>query len=110
MVQYSSAELDAAFAAVADPTRRGILERLGKSEASVSDLAAVFDMSLTGMKKHLTLLEDVQLVTTEKTGRVRTCRLGPRRLEREAAWIEKCQRLMDDRFNRLEALLERNKE
>jgi DNA-binding transcriptional ArsR family regulator len=110
MVQYSSASLDASFAAVADPTRRGILERLGRAEASISELAESFDMTLTGIKKHVAVLEDARLVTSRKTGRVRTCRLGPRRLEKEAEWIEKCQRLMDASFDRLEALLERSKE
>ena len=109
MVQHA-ATLDAAFAAVADRTRRGILERLGRSEASISELAESFDMTLTGIKKHVAVLEDAQLVTSRKTGRVRTCRLGPRRLEREAEWIEKCQRLMDASFDRLETLLERTKE
>ena len=110
MVQYSSATLDASFAAVADPTRRGILERLGRADASISELAESFDMTLTGIKKHVAVLEDARLVTSRKTGRVRTCRLGPRRLEKEAEWIEKCQRLMDASFDRLESLLERSKE
>jgi len=109
MVQHA-ATLDAAFAAVADRTRRGILERLGRAEASISELAESFDMTLTGIKKHVAVLEDAQLVTSRKTGRVRTCRLGPRRLEREAEWIEKCQRLMAGSFDRLESLLERSKE
>jgi DNA-binding transcriptional ArsR family regulator len=108
MVQYG--DLDTAFGAVSDPTRRGILERLGHGDASISELAESFDMTLTGMKKHVGVLEDARLVTTNKVGRVRTCRLGPRRLENEAAWIERFQRMMDDRFNRLEALLERTKE
>ena len=110
MVQYSSATLDASFAAVADPTRRGILEQLGRAEASISELAESFDMTLTGIKKHVAVLEDARLVTSRKSGRVRTCRLGPRRLEEDAEWIEQCQRLMDASFDRLESLLERNKE
>jgi len=110
MVQYSTADLDTSFAAVADPTRRGILERLGRAEASISELAESFDMTLTGIKKHVAVLEDAQLVTSRKTGRVRTCRLGPRRLEQEAEWIEKCQQLMDASFDRLEALHLRNQE
>ena len=110
MVQYSSADIDAAFAAVADPVRRGILERLGRAEASISELAGFFRMTLTGIKKHVAVLEDVRLVTSRKTGRVRTCRLGPRRLEKEAEWIETYQRLMDASFDRLEALHERSKE
>ena len=109
MVQYHGS-LDAGFAAVADPTRRGILERLGRSEATITELAESFDMTLTGIKKHVTVLEEARLVATRKEGRVRTCRLGPRRLEHEAAWIARFQRMMDDRFNRLEALLERTRE
>lgn len=109
MVQYSEA-LDKAFTAVADPTRRGILERLGRGDASISQLAGSFRMTLTGIKKHIRVLEDVRLVTTQKSGRVRTCSIGPRRLEKEVAWIEKYQRMLEDRFNRLEALLERTGE
>ncbi len=109
MVQYSR-HLDTAFAAIADPTRRRILQRLGADDASISQLAASFDMTLTGLKKHVAILERARLVTTKKEGRVRTCRLGPRRLEDGAAWIEHFQQLTDDRFNRLEALLERNQE
>jgi DNA-binding transcriptional ArsR family regulator len=109
MVQYST-ELDTAFAAVSDGTRRGILERLGRADASISQLAESFDMTLTGMKKHVAVLESARLVTTQKVGRVRTCRLGPRRLEREARWIVQFQKMMDDRFNRLEALLEQTQE
>jgi DNA-binding transcriptional ArsR family regulator len=109
MVQYSR-DLDFAFAAVADPTRRGILERLGRADASISQLAESFDMTLTGIKKHVAVLEDAKLVTTKKEGRVRTCRIGPRRLENEAAWIEKYQQLMEASLNRLENFLERTRE
>jgi DNA-binding transcriptional ArsR family regulator len=109
MVQYSP-NLNSTFAAVADPTRRGILERLGRGNASITELAGAFGMTLTGIKKHVGILEDAKLVTTKKVGRVRTCLMGPRKLEREAAWIEKYQRMMDARFNRLEALLERTKD
>ena len=86
MVQYST-RLDASFAAISDPTRRGILERLGRGSASISDLAGSFEMTLTGIKKHVRVLEDARLVTTEKVGRVRTCSLGPRRLEDEQALL-----------------------
>lgn len=110
MVQYNSQALDDTFAAVADPTRRGILERLGRGDASISQLAAGFGMTLTGMKKHVGVLERAQLVTTRKSGRIRTCRIGPRRLAEEAAWIEKYQRMMEERFNRLEELLARTPE
>jgi DNA-binding transcriptional ArsR family regulator len=108
MVQYSP-ELDQAFAAVSDPTRRGILERLGRGDASISDLAAGFQMTLTGIKKHVQVLEAAGLVTTEKVGRVRTCRVGPRRLADEATWIGKYQEMLDARLNRLGAFLERTK-
>jgi len=105
MVQYAEG-LDAAFAAVADSTRRGILERLGRGDASITELADAFDMTLTGIKKHVGVLEHARLVTTRKTGRVRTCAIGPHRLSREAKWIEKLQRVMDARFDRLQALLD----
>lgn len=108
MVQYSI-PLDSAFAALSDPTRRGILELLGREDASISDLAARFDMTLTGMKKHVGILEHTGLVTTRKVGRVRTCRLGPRRLDKETAWIAKYQQMLEARMDRLEAFLERTK-
>jgi len=108
MVQYSSS-LDAAFAAVADPTRRGILERLGRREASITELAEAFDMTLTGMKKHVQVLEDAGLVQTQKVGRVRTCTLGPRRLRAEAAWIATYQQMVEARLDSLGDFLERTK-
>ncbi|HYF38867.1 MAG TPA: metalloregulator ArsR/SmtB family transcription factor [Gemmatimonadales bacterium] len=108
MVQYS-AHLDRAFAAVSDPIRRGILGRLGHGDASISDLASSFDMTLTGMKKHVRILEEAGLVTTEKVGRVRTCRLGRERLAPEAAWMRSYVEMVEARFNRLERLLERTK-
>ena len=101
MVQYQAASLDASFAALSDATRRGVLEQLGRSEASISELADRFHMTLTGMKKHVGVLEQAGLVTTEKVGRVRTCRLGLRRLEQEAAWLENHRRLWDARFDAL---------
>lgn len=106
MVQYSSADLDASFMALSDATRRGILERLGRAESSVSALADAFDMTLTGMKKHIGVLEQAGLVTTEKVGRVRTCRLGGRGLLAEAAWIEGLQQLWEARFDALDAIVE----
>ncbi|MDC3960612.1 ArsR/SmtB family transcription factor [Polyangium jinanense] len=109
MVQCS-AQLDATFGALSDATRRGILERLGRGDASISELAGVFDMTLTGMKKHVHVLEDAKLVTTEKRGRVRTCRLGPRRLEDEAAWIASYRQMLEARLDRLGEFLERTKE
>jgi len=109
MVQYSP-QLDAAFGALSDPTRRGILERLGRRDAAISELAEEFGMTLTGIKKHVSVLEEAELVTTEKIGRVRHCRLGPRRMDREAAWIETYRRMLEDRLNRLEDFLERTRE
>jgi len=108
MVQYLR-RLDAAFGALADSSSRGILERLGCSDASITDLAAAFGMTLTGIKKHVKVLEDAGLVTTEKVGRVRRCRLGPRRLEDEAAWITAYRRMLEARLNRLGEFLERTK-
>ncbi len=106
MVQHMNAHLDASFAALADVTRRGVLEQLGRAEASITDLAAKFDMTLTGMKKHVGILEEVGLVTTEKIGRVRTCRIGARRLEEVAAWIERFHQLWDARFCELDKVVE----
>jgi DNA-binding transcriptional ArsR family regulator len=105
MVQYPGGLLDASFAALSDSTRRGVLERLGRADASISDLAQAFGMTLTGMRKHVAVLEQARLVTTEKVGRVRTCRLGPRRLEEESAWIEGYRRLWDARFDELDAVI-----
>ena len=99
----------ASFAALADATRRGVLEQLGRSDASITDLAVKFHMTLTGMKKHVSVLEEAGLVTTEKVGRVRTCKLGPRPLEAEALWIERYRRLWDERFEELDILLEEMK-
>lgn len=106
MVQLQRAPLDASFAALSDATRRGILERLGQTDASITDLARQFRMTLTGMKKHVGVLEQAGLVTTEKVGRVRTCKLGLRRLEEEAAWIERYRRLWDARFDELDKIVE----
>ncbi|MBB3590801.1 DNA-binding transcriptional ArsR family regulator [Rhizobium sp. BK529] len=106
MVQYSTARLDASFAALSDATRRGVLEQLGRADASITDLAEKFHMTLTGMKKHVGILEQAGFVTTEKVGRVRTCRLGLRRLEEEAAWIERYRQLWDARFDALDNLVE----
>lgn len=108
MVQYSP-RLDLAFAALSDSTRRGILERLGAGDASISELAERFGMTLTGMKKHVAVLEEARLVATEKVGRVRTCRLGPRRLDDEMKWIESYRAMLEERYDRLEAFLERTK-
>src|SRR5688500_5536619 len=106
MVQYSKAHLDASFAALSDATRRGVLEQLGRADASITDLAARFDMTLTGMKKHVGVLEHAGLVTTKKVGRVRTCKLGLRRLEEEMAWIERYRQLWDARFDELDKVVE----
>jgi len=105
MVQFSRARLDASFSAISDATRRGILEQLGRGDASITDLAEKFHMTLTGMKKHVGVLEGAGLVATEKVGRVRTCKLGPRRLEQEAAWLEKYRRLWEARFDELDQVV-----
>ena len=106
MVQYSGALFDASFAALSDATRRGVLEQLGRADASITDLAEKFHMTLTGMKKHVGVLEQAGLVITEKVGRVRTCRLGLSRLEEEAAWIERYRQLWDARFDELDKVVE----
>ncbi len=106
MVQYGRADLNASFGALSDATRRGVLEQLGRADASITDLAEKFHMTLTGMKKHVGVLEQAGLVTTEKVGRVRTCKLGLRRLEEEAAWLERCRQLWDARFNALDEVVE----
>jgi DNA-binding transcriptional ArsR family regulator len=106
MVQYCQARFDASFAALSDVTRRGVLEQLGGSDASITDLAEKFHMTLTGMKKHVSVLEQAGLVTTEKVGRVRTCKLGLRRLEEEAAWIERYRQRWDARFDELDRVVE----
>jgi DNA-binding transcriptional ArsR family regulator len=105
MVQFQKARLDASFGALSDATRRGVLEQLGRSDASITELADKFHMTLTGMKKHVGVLEQAGLVSTEKIGRVRTCKLGPRRLEDEMAWIERYRRLWDARFDELDAVV-----
>ena len=106
MVQCLTARLDISFAALSDPTRRGVLEQLGRADASITDLAEKFHMTLTGMKKHVGVLEQAGLVTTEKVGRVRTCKLGLRGLEEEAAWIETYRQLWDARFDELDKVVE----
>ena len=106
MVQHSGSRLDASFSALSDATRRGVLEQLGRADASITELAERFHMTLTGMKKHVGVLEQAGLVSTEKVGRVRTCKLGPRRLEDETAWIERYQQRWDARFDELDELLE----
>src|SRR5262245_51208353 len=109
MVQYTQTRLDGSFAALSDATRRGVLERLGRSEASITELAEKFHMTLTGMKKHIGVLEAAGLVTTEKVGRVRTCKLGLRRLEEETAWLERYRQLWDSRFDELDKVVEKLK-
>jgi DNA-binding transcriptional ArsR family regulator len=106
MVQYSSPRLDASFAAMSDATRRGVLEQLGRADASITDLAETFHMTLTGMRKHVLVLEQADFVTTEKVGRVRTCRLSRRPLEEETEWIEGYRRLWDARFEELDNVVE----
>src|SRR5262245_33741565 len=106
MVQYTTAQLDVSLAALSDSMRRGVLEQLGREEASITDLADRFHMTLTGMRKHVGVLEEAGLVVTEKVGRVRTCRIGARRLEEVAAWIERYHRLWDARFGELDQVIE----
>lgn len=101
MVQHEI--LDRAFAALADPTRRGILVRLGDGPASVGELAEPFGITLTGIKKHVQVLEDAGLVSTEKVGRTRQCRLGSERLDDAMAWITFYQRLWERRLDGLDA-------
>lgn len=110
MVQYSDARLDSSFAALSDATRRGVLEQLGRREASISELADRFRMTLTGMQKHVGVLEQAGLVTTQKRGRVRTCRLGRDPLAQETAWIEDYRRLWAARFEALDQIVEDLKE
>jgi DNA-binding transcriptional ArsR family regulator len=106
MVQYTQARFDTSFAALSDATRRGVLEQLMRADASITELASKFDMTLTGMKKHVGVLEQAGLVTTEKVGRVRTCKLGLRRLDEEAAWIERYRQLWAARFDELDKVVE----
>jgi len=106
MVQFNQTVFDTSFAALSDATRRGVLEQLGRSDASITDLAETFHMTLTGMKKHISVLEQAGLVTTEKIGRVRTCRLGVSRLEQEAEWIERYRQLWDARLHQLDKVVE----
>jgi len=110
MVQYSTARLDASFAALSDATRRGVLEQLGRADSSITDLAEKFHMTLTGMKKHVGVLEQAGLVATEKVGRVRTCRLGPRRLAEETSWLEAYSQLGAARFDALDRVVEELKQ
>jgi DNA-binding transcriptional ArsR family regulator len=110
MVQYARTRLDASFAALSDATRRGVLEQLGRADASITELAEKFHMTLTGMKKHVGVLEQAGLVTTKKVGRVRTCKLGLRRLEDVAAWIERYRQLWDVRFDELDKVVEELKQ
>ncbi len=107
MVQYS--QLDRTFSALADPTRRAVLERLGRGSATITELAEPFRISLTGVKKHVQVLEAAQLVTTAKVGRTRRCSLGPARLEDVQAWTEGYRRMLDERLDRFGELLERTK-
>jgi DNA-binding transcriptional ArsR family regulator len=110
MVQHSAYGLDVSFAALSDATRRGVLEQLGSGDASITELADKFHMTLTGMKKHVGVLEQAGLVTTQKVGRVRTCKLGLSRLAQETAWIEEYRRLWASRFDALDQIVEELKQ
>jgi DNA-binding transcriptional ArsR family regulator len=105
MVQSLTTRLDTSFAALSDATRRGVVEQLGRADASITDLAEKFQMTLTGMKKHVGVLEQAGLVTTRKIGRVRTCQLGPRRLEEETAWLARYRQRWDERFDELDKVV-----
>jgi DNA-binding transcriptional ArsR family regulator len=107
VVQYQ--QIDRTLDALADPTRRGILERLGRGNATITELAEPFGITLTGMKKHVQVLEQAELVTTEKVGRARECRLGPQRLETLEEWIGMYRRMLDERLDRFGELLQRTK-
>ena len=107
MVQYKA--IDRTFAALGDPTRRSVLERLGRGSATITELAEPFGISLTGMKKHVRVLEEAELLTTEKVGRARVCSLGPRRLDDVHSWVETYRRMLDERLDRFGELLERTK-
>ncbi|MDF0696425.1 helix-turn-helix domain-containing protein [Rhizobium sp. MC63] len=104
MVQYAS-PLDLSFAALSDATRRGIIDQLGRGDASITSLADQFQMTLTGMKKHVQVLERAGLVVTQKIGRVRTCKLGTRGLKAEAAWMEAHRKLFEARFEALDEII-----
>src|SRR5258706_13821562 len=106
MVQYCQARFDASFGALSDATRRGVLEQLGRADASITALAETFHMTLTGMKKHVGVLEQAGLVTTKKVGRVRTCKLGLRGLQEEAAWIERYRQLWAARSDEMDNVVE----
>lgn len=106
MVQCQSSPFNASFAALSDVTRRGVLEQLVRADASITELAGKFRMSLTGMKKHVEVLEHAGLVTTRKVGRVRTCTLGTHNLTQEAAWIARYQQLWSERFDALDSVLD----
>ncbi len=110
MVQYRHARLDASFGALSDPTRRAVLLQLGRADASITDLADKFHMTLTGMKKHVIVLEQAGLVSTQKIGRVRTCKLGPRQLEAEIAWLESYRELWNARFDALDEVVQQLKQ
>ena len=110
MVQYKPTRIDSSFAALADATRRGVLEQLTRSDASITHLAETFHMTLTGMKKHVAVLERAGLVATEKVGRVRTCTLGRRALADEAAWIDRHRRMWAERFDELDHIIEESKQ
>jgi DNA-binding transcriptional ArsR family regulator len=110
MVQYASARLNASFAALSDATRRGVLEQLGRSDASITELAEKFHITLTGMKKHVGVLEQAGLIATQKVGRVRTCRLGQHGLEEAAAWIEERRQLWEARFDELDKVVQELKQ
>lgn len=108
MVQYSTS-LDRTFSALSDPTRRDILDRLGEGSATISELAGPAGISLTGLKKHVRILEEAGLISTEKRGRSRHCEVDPDGLDEAGFWIEQYRREWEDRFNRLDQIIQRKK-
>jgi DNA-binding transcriptional ArsR family regulator len=106
----NSQTLDRTFSALSDPTRRAMLERLSLGPATVSELAAPARISLPGALKHVRILEEANLVTSEKRGRTRECRLGPAQLEDATAWIERHRSRWERRLDRLEAVIDKRKE
>jgi DNA-binding transcriptional ArsR family regulator len=104
-----SPTLDRTFSALADPRRRDILERLQLGPASISDLAKPFDISLPGVLKHVRILEAANLVSTEKKGRTRECRLGPEQMDDATRWIERYREQWERRLDRLEAYIDKRK-
>jgi DNA-binding transcriptional ArsR family regulator len=104
---HYSATLDRTFFALSDATRRGILERLGRGPATIGELAGPFGLTLNGIKKHVGILEEVDLVVTTKVGRARQCQLGPAQLEDATSWIDDYRRTWQRRLDRFGSYVEK---